>query len=213
MNTNFINDRRGSCSSNSPNETAPPLLPTSQQQYRPTQNRERTVIVPHHMSSSWLVSKLLRNSDVSLSTVPTNEIDGLANAHNLARNFMANGDICLFHYPTNYLPKLTVEEMGHAFKLIAELGRIHDEGGDLDTRAMFNGVQIVDGQIVNLDMQGDFRDFVKNASQRARDQVARMQFSWYQFEELPREVVGRTYRNLRHVDIRQNGELSCIHIL
>jgi hypothetical protein len=46
-----------------------------------------------------------------------------------------------------------------------------------------------------------------------------LQFSWYQFECFPREVVGRTYGNLRHVDIRQNGEcmnsrlFSFVHIL
>lgn len=96
--------------------------------------------------------------------------------------------------------------MASAFELIAEIGRVQDEEPETDIRAMLKEVQVVGGLIVNMDIQGDFRQYVVNASQEARDQVARLQFSWYQFEEVPRDIVGQTYRNLRHVDIRQNGE-------
>jgi Leucine-rich repeat (LRR) protein len=98
--------------------------------------------------------------------------------------------------------------MTRAFELIAEIGRVQDEEPETDIRSMLKEVQVVGGLIVNMDMQGDFRQYVINALQRARDQVARIQFSWYQFEELPRGVVGSTYPNLRHVDIRQNGEIG-----
>lgn len=97
--------------------------------------------------------------------------------------------------------------MKNAFELIAEIGRVQDEEPERDIRSMLKEVQVVGGLIVNMDMQGDFRQYVMNALQRARDQVVRIQFSWYQFEELPRVVVGSTYPNLRHVDIRQNGEI------
>lgn len=157
------------------------------------------------MSASWLASKLLRNSDVSLPSAPAaprnaNPFD-IVPQHNFG-----NGDICLFHYPTTYLPKLTTSDMASAFELIAEIGRVQDEEPETDIRAMLKEVQVVGGLIVNMDIQGDFRQYVVNASQEARDQVARLQFSWYQFEEVPRDIVGQTYRNLRHVDIRQNGE-------
>jgi len=144
----------------------------------------------------------------------------LANAHHddnvHANNFAGNGDICLFHYPTTYLPKISVEEMGRAFELIAELGRSHDDAedqegpGDNGHDDNSHGVQLVQGRITNIDLQGDIKKYYINASLRARNQIARIQFNWYQFEEFPREVVGRTYRGLRHVDIRQNSSLTCI---
>ena len=48
-------------------------------------------------------------------------------------------------------------------------------------------------------------EFMENATQESRDQINRLQFSWYQFPSFPREVVGRTFRNVQHLDIRQNG--------
>lgn len=124
----------------------------------------------------------------------------------VAPQAVGDGDICLFHYPTTYIPKLTTSDMASAFELIVEIGRIQDEEPETDIRAMLKEVQVEGGLIVNMDMQGDFKQYVAHASQQARDQVSRIQFSWYQFEKLPRDVVGRAYRNLRHVDIRQNGE-------
>ena len=209
MNPNSTHERRGSCSSTSTTSTESPSPLTLQQPVLPRpKNRDKPSIDPHYMSASWLASKLLRNSDVSLpsahvaprSANPFDPFD-IVPQHNFG-----NGDICLFHYPTTYLPKLTTSDMASAFELIAEIGRVQDEEPETDIRAMLKEVQVVGGLIVNMDIQGDFRQYVVNASQEARDQVARLQFSWYQFEEVPRDIVGQTYRNLRHVDIRQNGE-------
>jgi len=105
-----------------------------------------------------------------------------------------------------------VEEMGRAFELIAELGRSHDAAEDREGPGNnghddnSHGMQLAQGRITNIDLHGDIKKYYINASLRARNQIARIQFNWYQFEEFPREVVGRTYRGLRHVDIRQNCE-------
>lgn len=107
--------------------------------------------------------------------------------------------------------------MGRGFELLAELGRLQDEGNHDPAQIqaiISNNVKMIRGQIVNMDMQGDIHRFLVNAAQNARDQIVRMQFSWYQFEEIPRDIVGRTYRNLRHVDIRQNGEfMLCLQLI
>ncbi|KAL3785107.1 hypothetical protein HJC23_006156 [Cyclotella cryptica] len=222
---------------------ASPMPLQQQQQQRLLPNRFKTAIDSQLMSSSWLTSRILRNSDVFLPprvTAPENNVNLLdgndlnANPNNInyhdahhldnnhhhndnvhANNFAANGDICLFHYPTTYLPKISVEEMGRAFELIAELGRTHDATDNQDDPGNIRvdngrGVRLVQGKITNIDLQGDVQRYYINASQRARNQIARIQFNWYQFEEFPREVVGRTYGALRHVDIRQNSSLTCI---
>ncbi len=47
--------------------------------------------------------------------------------------------------------------------------------------------------------------YMQNSSQESRDQITRLQFSWYDFQSFPTEIVGRAFTNLQHVDIRQNG--------
>ena len=219
MNTSNTHERRGSCSSTSSNNSMTLLtLPRQSSSWQQSKNQERPIIESQYMSSSWLASKLLRNSDVALPPDPVANalndaihnrlslfVPHIINANHAQNNINlnGNGDICLFHYPTSYLPKLAVEQMAHAFELISEVGRIHDEQGQVDIQ-LFNEAQLEIERSTNMDIQGEFRNYVANASQRARDQIARIQFSWYQFEQFPREVVGRAYVNLRHVDIRQN---------
>ncbi|KAL7517305.1 hypothetical protein ACHAWX_002239 [Stephanocyclus meneghinianus] len=239
------NERRPWCSSDATNASVPSSsLPVQEEQRRmPVPDRFKTVIDPHLVSSSWLAGRILMNSDVSLpsrATIPVingnrqddndpnhnrnniNDYDAnhFADAHhdgNAHANHVAgNGDICLFHYPTTYLPKISVEDMGRAFEMIAELGRSHDAAEDQDGLGNNGhddnrvGVLLAQGQITNIDLQGDIKKYCMNASLRARNQIARIQFNWYQFEEFPGEIVGRTYRGLRHVDIRQNSSLTCI---
>ena len=66
-----------------------------------------------------------------------------------------------------------------------------------------------------LDEDNDFQiegdnsslpSYCKNALPEARGLITRVQFSGYQFTSFP-EVFGRTYFNLAHLDVRQNGEL------
>ena len=136
-----------------------------------------------------------------------NRLGIIANDHDNL-DVSPNGDICLFHSPSSFTPKLTVEEMERAFQLIAEIGRVYSEGGSVYAQAMLNNSQTINEQYADMDtLDDDVQQYFVNASQRARDRIARIQFNWYQFEEMPRSVVGLTYRNLQHVDIRQNGTL------
>ena len=178
-----------------------------QQQVSTSQDTSST----NHMSSSWLASKILRNSEVTLPPQNTengmNRLGIIANDHDNL-DVSPNGDICLFHSPSSFTPKLTVEEMERAFQLIAEIGRVYSEGGSVYAQAMLNNSQTINEQYADMDtLDDDVQQYFVNASQRARDRIARIQFNWYQFEEMPKSVVGLTYRNLQHVDIRQNGTL------
>jgi len=68
-----------------------------------------------------------------------------------------------------------------------------------------------------IDLEGSYEEpqlmqpsFMQHASQESRDQITRLQFSWYDFQSFPRDIVGQAFANLQHVDIRQNANLNCI---
>ena len=97
------------------------------------------------------------------------------------------------HYPSDFFPRLEIDDMSRALEAISE-NRVEDiiieeEGGEaVSSRHAWN------------------------ARPEARDAITRMQFSWYQFDAVPREILGRAYPNLCHLDIRQNGEIICLLI-
>ena len=106
-----------------------------------------------------------------------------------------------------------MDDMGRAFEIISE-------GGDLLFARENNGTAASGGQAQESQQEDEVAasqhnngvpalipEYMSNASLEARNQIIRIQFSWYQFAEFPREVLGRTYPNLQHLDIRQNGEL------
>ena len=110
-----------------------------------------------------------------------------------------------------------MDDMGRAFEMIFE-------GGAVLFARDNNGTAAVGGQVQESQQEDEaaasqhnnntynnngvpaLPEYMSNASLEARNQVIRIQFSWYQFAELPREVLGRTYPNLQHLDIRQNGQ-------
>jgi hypothetical protein len=48
-------------------------------------------------------------------------------------------------------------------------------------------------------------EYMERSTPESRSRITRIQFCWYQFEQLPRLV--NAFVNLQHIDIRQNGKL------
>mmetsp|Transcript_1728 Transcript_1728/g.3692 ORF Transcript_1728/g.3692 Transcript_1728/m.3692 type:complete len:458 (-) Transcript_1728:90-1463(-) len=154
-------------------------------------------------SSHWFVTELLKRTDLS------------------------SGDIYMFHYPKDFFPRIDVGDMGRAFEMIlqGQLGQQHQLNirrldGTSNTR---DQDALAAGQDANSSEQLEEQELqqdnsvapvlMSNATLEARNQIIRIQFSWYQFAEFPREALGRTYSNLQHVDVRQNASLTCIDSL
>jgi Leucine-rich repeat (LRR) protein len=112
----------------------------------------------------------------------------------LRRTDPSTEDVSMFHYPSDFFPRLEIDDMSRALEAISE-NRVEDiiieeEGGEaVSSRHAWN------------------------ARPEARVAITRMQFSWYQFDAVPREILGRAYPNLCHLDIRQNASLTCIDSL
>jgi len=172
-------------------------------------------IQPKHQSAIWLATEFLKRTDLS------------------------SGDICLFHYPMDFFPSMHPNEMARAFQMIFEGGEElllrRGDGGVVNSSSHHsqqlqqpyqqqvhrnNNDNADDAREQNNEQQQPHNNnlvgpsivppYLSNASQQARNQITRIQFSWYQFTEFPREIMGRTYINLQHLDIRQNATLTCI---
>ena len=116
------------------------------------------------------------------------------------------------------MPRLTVQDMHAAFEMAANDDSSAANGSVV---ALLRGRESWDANYEydassydeaepSTEVQALFGDeFVEHSTPEARSQITRLQFSSYQFEELPREVVVRAYENLQHVDIRQNGRFRC----
>jgi hypothetical protein len=138
---------------------------------------------PKTQSPEWLATELLKRTDLS------------------------TGDVCMFHYPMDFFPNMQVHDMESAFEMIIE-GQLtnprNNHGSDENADNAINN---------NVLAPVPAPAYMSNASLEARNQITRIQFSWYQFREFPREALGRTYANLQHLDIRQNASLTCIDSL
>ncbi|KAL7538417.1 hypothetical protein ACHAXR_009314 [Thalassiosira sp. AJA248-18] len=151
-------------------------------------------VQPKVQSSSWLAKELLKRTDLS------------------------SGDICMFHYPMDFFPNLDVNDMGMAFEMITEgqLNRISGEDGarnDIEAGEMQQDEALHQNNADIAPPAQGAPAYMSNASLEARNQINRLQFSWYQFTEFPREVLGMAYSNLQHLDMRQNASLTCIDSL
>ena len=107
----------------------------------------------------------------------------------------------------DFFPRMDMDDMGRAFEIISE-------GGDLLFARENNGTAAAAGGQAQKAQREDeaaasqnqidnnngvpalIPEYMSNASLEARNQIIRIQFSWYQFAEFPREVLGRAYPNL-----------------
>lgn len=105
----------------------------------------------------------------------------------LKRTDVANGDICMFHYPmpSKLVPFTTVEDMQCAIDTLALT---------TTTSAQQNNGIIPP-------------EYMERSTPESRSRITRIQFCWYQFQELPARGLMNAFVNLQHIDIRQNGKL------
>jgi len=100
----------------------------------------------------------------------------------------------------DFFPNMQVHDMESAFEMIIE-GQLtnprNNDGSDENADNANNN---------NVLAPVPAPAYMSNASIEARNQITRIQFSWYQFADFLREVLGRRYANLQHLDIRQNGQ-------
>mmetsp|Transcript_24455 Transcript_24455/g.42831 ORF Transcript_24455/g.42831 Transcript_24455/m.42831 type:complete len:485 (+) Transcript_24455:165-1619(+) len=202
----------------------------NQQQGQQNQNQPQQQQQPNSMSSS-TAAAALTTPPTTISTGrrimqhihPKNQSSAWLATELLKRTDLSSGDICMFHYPMDFFPRMDMDDMERAFDMIFE-------GGDVLFARDDNGTAAGGGQAQELQQEDQaassqynnnadnngvpaIPEYMSNASLEARNQVIRIQFSWYQFAEFPRDVLGRTYPNLQHLDIRQNASLTCIDSL
>lgn len=123
----------------------------------------------------------------------------------LKRTDVANGNVCLFHYPIpltstpQQVPFVTVDIMQCAFDKLAAA----DTGTETSTTrndAHNNGSENNN----NEDKEEELEYLTRRATIESRHRITRIQFCWYQFRQFPRVI--HAYANILHVDIRQNGK-------
>ena len=119
----------------------------------------------------------------------------------LKRTDVANGDICMFHYPmtSKLVPFTTVDDMQRAIDTLS-LGTTaaqqdHNDDDNADSNVVHNNNGIIPPE------------YMERSTPESRSRITRIQFCWYQFEELPMRSMTNAFVNLQHIDIRQNGKL------
>lgn len=117
--------------------------------------------------------------------------------------------------PMDFFPSIDVDVMGEAFEMIFQ-GQLLSQQQHVNRRT--ESTVNNDNEHPALQQDGEQQQsdqasqqniiapvYMSNGTLESRNQVTRIQFSWYQFEEFPRDILGRCYSNLQHLDIRQNG--------
>ena len=119
----------------------------------------------------------------------------------LKRTDVANGDICMFHYPmpSKLVPFTTVEDMQRAIDTLSLTTTAAAQQDHNDDNAGNNNVVVQNNGIIPP-------EYMERSTPESRSRITRIQFCYYQFEQLPMRMMN-AFVNLQHIDIRQNGKL------
>ena len=97
----------------------------------------------------------------------------------LKRTDVANGDICMFHYPmpSKLVPFTTVEDMQCAIDTLSLTTTSAAQQDHNDDNAGNNVVELQTNGIIPP-------EYMERSTPESRSRITRIQFCWYQFEQV-----------------------------
>lgn len=180
-------------------------------------------IASANVSPRWLAREILKRTDVSNGEICMFQYPTTFRDFGIGMNG-GGGNFIRRHYISDIIARNThstlnavdVVDRNKCFHVLNESDLQHAlelilNGHFISGRIDANNNESMDID-ESVDLEGRYEEpqltqpsFIQHASQESRDQITRLQFSWYDFQSFPRDIVGQAFANLQHVDIRQNG--------